>query len=232
MDLLLFLTFAFALGFKHSYDADHLVAVSGVLTRSRGVRNATWLGIAWAAGHMITATVITILLFLSLGAIGARGLPSLEIAVAVMLLVIGIFGLALEIPAVRTWWRARFHRHEHEHGPTRHAHEHPHLLRTYREHGLMLGIGIVHGLASNDELLILFVTSLGVTSLATLLVGVGFFSVGVVLGMVLFAWAITYPVRRWGTERVQRAVNVTAAVLSLAYGVLLLSGFEGFNPFG
>jgi hypothetical protein len=232
MTFLLFLAVALALGFKHSYDADHLVAVSSVLTRARGLRHAGWLGLSWAAGHMVTATMVTIFLFLTVSAAGAQGLPSLEGAVAVMLLVIGGFGLALEYEPVKRWWRARFHRHEHDHGPTKHAHDHPHLSRGRREHGVMLGIGIVHGLASNDELLVLFVLALGVTSLASLLVGVGVFSLGVVLGMTLFSWAVAYPMRRWGTERVQRLVNVAAAVLSLAYGVLLLAGFEGFNPFG
>jgi len=31
---------------------------------------------------------------------------------------------------------------------------------------------------------------------------------------------------------VQRAVRIAASVLSLVYGVALLAGFEGFNPFG
>jgi len=149
----------------------------------------------------------------------------------VMLVAIGAFGLALEHPRVRKRWDALFHRHEHEHATTRHEHEHPHL-RDYREHGLMLGIGLVHGLASNDEILVLLLPVLAVTSLATLLTGVGFFSLGVVLGMIVFAWAITFPARRWSTERVQRAVRIAASVLSLVYGLALLAGFEGFNPFG
>jgi hypothetical protein len=58
------------------------------------------------------------------------------------------------------------------------------------------------------------------------------FSLGVVLGMVLFAWAVTYPTRRWSTEKVQRGVRVAAALLSLVYGIVLLLGYPGFNPFG
>ena len=232
MDLLLFLGLALALGFKHSYDADHLVAVSTVLTRAPGSRRALWLGLSWAAGHMITAAVITIFLFLAKEYTGLAALAGFETAVAVMLVVIGALALALEYPPIRRRWNALFHRHEHEHAGSRHDHAHPHLRRPSREHGLMLGIGLVHGLASNDEILILLLPALAVTSLAPLLAGIGVFSLGVVLGMVLFAWAVTYPTRRWSTEKVQRAVRVAAAVLSLIYGIALLLGYPGFNPFG
>ena len=232
MDLLLFLGLALALGFKHSYDADHLVAVSAVLTRAEGWRRGAWLSLSWAAGHMLTAAMITIFLFLAKEYSGLRELGWLETAVAVMLVVIGAVGLALESPPVRKRLDALFHRHEHEHAGQRHDHAHPHLRRPVQEHGLMLGIGLVHGLASNDEILILLLPALAVTSLASLLVGIGFFSLGVVLGMTLFAWAVTLPARRWGTARVQRAVRVVAAVLSVVYGVALLLGYPGFNPFG
>ena len=232
MEFLLFLAIAFALGFKHSYDADHLVAVSAILTRNRGdARRVLWLGLSWAVGHMATAAVITVLLFLSASQVGLITLSWFESAVAWMLIAIGLLVLAFEHPRVKASWRVRFHRHEHEHAGEKHEHHHVHLLGAYREHGLMVGIGIVHGLASNDELLILLLPVLTITSLAGLLVGVLLFSLGVVAGMILFSWAVTFPLRRWNTEKVRFVVAVATAVLSIAYGVALLAGFEGFNPF-
>ena len=94
----------------------------------------------------------------------------------------------------------------------------------------MFGIGIVHGLASNDELLILFTISLSATSLLGLLLGVGVFSMGVVLGMVVYGIGVTYPIARFGKSRVRKTVNISVAVLSIAYAVLLLAGFETVNP--
>ena len=93
----------------------------------------------------------------------------------------------------------------------------------------MFGIGVVHGLASNDELLVLFLVSLSVTSLAGLLGGVGVFSAGVVLGMIVFGIGISYPLSRWGDARVRRVVNVAAALLSISYAAFLFLGFEGVN---
>src|SRR5213078_4004303 len=58
-----FIVLALALGFKHSYDADHLVAVSNLITRSGSVRKTSLMSVAWAAGHMVTAAIITVLLY-------------------------------------------------------------------------------------------------------------------------------------------------------------------------
>jgi len=152
-------------------------------------------------------------------------LSNFELVVAVMLVVIGVVGLLIEFDVL--------HRHPHEHElPDQHveSHSHTHVhVRRPDEHRAMFGIGIVHGLASNDELLILFVASFGVTSLAGLLGGVGVFSAGVVAGMILFGIGVTYPMLRWGRARVRRAVNVGAALLSIGYAIYLFLGYEGVN---
>jgi len=220
LDPILFIALALALGFKHSYDADHLVAVSNLLTRSKSLRRTAWMSISWAAGHMITATVVTIILYAFRETLLREFLAHLELAVAVMLVVIGVLGLLVEFDLL--------HRHFHRHESEEHIHTHFHLSHS-NEHRAMFGIGVVHGLASNDELLILFVASLSVTSLAGLLGGVGVFSFGVVLGMILFGIGISYPLSRWGDARVRRVVNVLAAVLSISYAGFLFLGFEGVN---
>jgi len=228
MDPILFIVLAVALGFKHSYDADHLVAVSNFLARSTSLRKTTLMSVSWAAGHMATASIITVLLYLGRDAFLKSALEPLEIAVAVMLIALGILSLAWEFEILPKFGHAHRHRHDTE-AEHEHVHVHP---RPYRDHGAMFGIGIVHGLASNDELLILFVTALSVTSLAGVILGVAVFSAGVVIGMVSFGLALTYPLKKWDEKRVRRAVTVVAGSLSVAYGILILLGFGGFNPFG
>jgi hypothetical protein len=225
IDPAFFVVLALALGFKHSYDADHLVAVSNLLTRSKDLRKTARMSVFWAAGHMVTATVITVLLYEFRQTILQDFLTNFDLIVATMLVGIGVLGLLVEF--------GYLHRHPHEHVTPDfeiESHSHAHLhLRQPNEHRAMFGIGIVHGLASNDELLILFVASLGVTSLLGLLGGVGVFSLGVVAGMILFGLGVTYPMLRWGHTRVRRVVNVAAAVLSIAYAVYLFLGYEGIN---
>jgi len=227
MDPILFILLAVALGFKHSYDADHLVAVSNFLARSTSLRKTTLMSVSWAAGHMATASIITVLLYLGRDAFLRDVLGPLEIAVAVMLIALGLLSLAWEFEILPKFGHAHRHRHDEE-AEHEHVHVHP---RPYRDHGAMFGIGIVHGLASNDELLILFVSALSVTSLAGLILGVAVFSAGVVIGMISFGLALSYPLQRWDKRRVRRAVTIVAAFLSILYGVLILLGFGGFNPF-
>jgi high-affinity nickel permease len=220
-----FIILSLALGFKHSYDADHLVAVSNLITRSRSVRKTSLMSVSWAAGHMVTAGVITVLLYTFRESILANLIGRLDLLVAIMLVGVGVIGLL--------WEFNLFHVHEHWHGLVQHRHFHTWLHKHFEEHGehkTMFSIGIVHGLASNDELLVLFVVALGVTALSGILLGVAVFSLGVVAGMILFAVSLNYPILRWGQGPVRRVVNVAVAVLSIAYAVLLFAGFEGFNP--
>ncbi|HEY4657087.1 MAG TPA: hypothetical protein VIH34_01220 [Candidatus Bathyarchaeia archaeon] len=241
-----FFGLALLLGFKHSYDADHLVAVSNLLVRSPSTRSTARLSTSWAAGHMLTASIITIALYLSGQTVLNALLDNLQFSVAIMLIVIGVLGIVSET--------SYYHEHVHRHLFREHSHAHSHTSlrstigrfirssRTLTEqddtnghvsaepHKTMFGIGIVHGLASNDELLILFTISLSVTSLLGLLLGVGVFSMGVVLGMVVYGIGVTYPIARFGKSRVRKTVNISVAVLSIAYAVLLLAGFETVNP--
>src|SRR2546430_1869485 len=126
------------------------------------------------------------------------------------------------------------HVHAHWHGLVQHRHFHTWLhghLTKHGEHKTMFSIGIVHGLASNDELLVLFVVALGVATLSGILLGVAVFSLGVVVGMIVFAVSLNYPILRWGRGPVSRVVNTAVALLSIGYALLLFAGFEGFNPF-
>jgi len=225
-EFIAFMVLALALGFKHSYDADHLVAVSNLITRSGSIRKTSLMSMSWAAGHMVTAAIITVLLYTFRQAILSDLLGHLDLLVAIMLLFIGVVGLL--------WEFNLFHVHEHWHGLVQHRHFHTWLhghLTKHGEHKTMFSIGIVHGLASNDELLVLFVVALGVATLSGILLGVAVFSLGVVAGMIVFAVSLNYPMLRWGRGPVRRVVNVVVAVLSIAYAILLFAGFEGFNPF-
>src|SRR5437879_2297085 len=141
-----FIVLALALWFKHSYDADHLVAVSNLITRSGSIRKTSLISVSWAAGHMVTAAIITVLLYAFRQTILSDVLAHLDLLVAVMLLLIGVIGLL--------WAFNVLHVHEHWHGLVQHRHFHTWLhghLTKHGEHKTMFSIGIVHGLASNDE---------------------------------------------------------------------------------
>ena len=212
-----FTILAFLLGLKHSFDADHIIAVSNLLSRAKSLKNTVKMSISWAAGHIITATVITAILFLFKDSLLPLMLDKAELLVALMLIAIGVLGIL----------RSRvYHSHEHTHDKETHPHWHVHLSDSKSDHSHkhMFGIGIIHGLASNDELLLLLTVSLGLSSLLEMIFGVVIFSAGVVIGMVCFGLLFTYPIIKMQSEKFSRLLNLTVGCISVIYGLVLLFG--------
>ncbi len=213
-----FAAIALFLGIKHSFDADHLVAVSNLLSRAGSLKSAVKMSASWAIGHMITAVLVTVVLFLARDSVLPLILEKLEMAAAVMLILLGLMSI----------YQARsFHSHEHSHNGGVHSHMHLHTKGNEGEHAHrhMLGIGIIHGLASNDELLILLTVSLGLANLMDMIIGVAIFSVGVIMGMVVFGAFMTYSMLKIESQKLVRIVNSVVGAVSIIYGVMMILSF-------
>ena len=210
-----FIFLALILGFKHSYDADHIVAVSNILRKVKSLKSSIKIGLNWAVGHMATATIITIFLYIFRESIIKSILPNFEKIAGLMLIILGLLSL-------KDFFL--FHLHKHKHGNITHSHFHLHAKNESSKHAHkhILGIGIIHGLASNDELLTLFTASLGVTSLGVLLLGIGVFSIGVVLGMVLFSFIFTYPLIKLHNEIIYKIFSLMTGLTGIIYGSLMI----------
>ena len=87
----------FLLGMRHATDPDHVVAVTTIVAQQRSLLRAARTGVLWGIGHTTTILLVggaIILLKVQLSAIPARVGLSLEFAVAVMLVVLGLLTLA------------------------------------------------------------------------------------------------------------------------------------------
>ena len=87
----------FLLGMRHATDPDHVVAVTTIVSQQRSLARAARTGVLWGIGH--TATIILvggaiIILEVQLSSIPPRVGLTLEFAVAVMLVVLGLLTLA------------------------------------------------------------------------------------------------------------------------------------------
>ena len=91
----LFLTFitSLMLGMRHATDPDHIVAVTTIVSRERSVVKAAGIGAVWGMGHTITLLLVGGAIIAFKVAINARLGLSLELCVAVMLIVLGILNL-------------------------------------------------------------------------------------------------------------------------------------------
>src|SRR5712691_1846172 len=114
----------FALGLKHSTEADHVVAVSTLVSDAGGSgnsarRSALVVGALWGLGHLLMlfaagAGLITLRVRMPLQVEWA-----LELMVAVVLLWLGVH-------TIRKCFAGRYHFHLHRHGAHAHAHLHFH----------------------------------------------------------------------------------------------------------
>ena len=91
----IFLTFvtSLMLGMRHATDPDHIVAVTTIVTRERSVVKAAAIGAVWGLGHTITLLLVggAIIAF-KIGFNARLGL-SMELCVAVMLIVLGLLNV-------------------------------------------------------------------------------------------------------------------------------------------
>ncbi len=222
-----FVALAMGLGGKHAYDADHLVAVGNILVGSNSLRKTATLVPFWLAGHQTTAITITLMIWFAKEAFLGNVLDRMDMIVAVLLLVLGAWRILAFVR--RRWGHEHGHIHRLGRWSAEHAHLHIHLSR-YKSHLGLYGIGLVQGLASNDEIFLLATTALAVTTLSGLLVGVAIFSIGALLGMLLFGVGLTYPLVRRGGEWTRDLATLVAGVVSVAYAAWLFAGMEGINP--
>jgi hypothetical protein len=95
--LLSVLLLGFLLGMRHATDPDHVVAVTTIVSQQRSLVRAARTGVLWGIGHTATILLaggVIIILKVQISAIPPRLGLSLEFAVAVMLIVLGLLTLA------------------------------------------------------------------------------------------------------------------------------------------
>ena len=78
---------------RHATDPDHIVAVTTIVTRERSVAKAAGIGAVWGLGHTITLLLVGGAIIVFKVALNARIGLSLELCVAIMLIVLGLLNL-------------------------------------------------------------------------------------------------------------------------------------------
>src|SRR5262249_20963115 len=81
------------LGLRHALDTDHVVAVTALTSRTRGLLAAMWLGIVWGLGHTLTLFTAGAAIILFTVVVPARVTMSLELLVGFALVLVGALNL-------------------------------------------------------------------------------------------------------------------------------------------
>ena len=130
-----FLFLGFFLGMRHATDADHVVAIATIVSRERSMAGSAVIGAAWGVGHTITVMAVGTAIIVFGVVIPPRLGMSMEFAVGVMLVVLGVLTLTgMGRVARAAHGHARIsggqerdlHDHVHTHGDYVHRHQHGH----------------------------------------------------------------------------------------------------------
>src|SRR2546430_6686953 len=115
----------FVFGLKHATEADHVVAVSAIVSRKRRLLRSALVGGLWGVGHTVALVVVGAFVLVLRVAVPARVSGWLEFCVALMIVCLGASAL---VSALRR--RADVHIHRHTHDGVSHVHVHFHERRT------------------------------------------------------------------------------------------------------
>jgi len=181
------------LGMKHATDADHVVAVTTIVTGQKRLAGALRIGALWGIGHTLTIFLVGGAIILLRVVIPPRLGLGMEFAVALMLIGLGGYNLLGNRSAPSgTMAMAR-----------------------------PLLVGIVHGLAGSAAIALLVLAT--IDSMAWGFVYLLLFGAGTLVGMMAITAAMVAPmaaaVNRFA--RVNRTLQLASGTLSLAFGLFL-----------
>lgn len=247
--LLPVLALGFFLGMRHATDPDHVIAVGTIVSRYRSARSAALIGAAWGVGHSITILLVGTGIIAFGWVITPRVGLSMELAVGIMLIVLGLANLT-DIVRLFRERRARarggsapghVHSHPHQHGDYVHTHPHQHDPEAHphdpertpvvwldRHFGGIrlyqltrpLAVGVVHGLAGSAAVALLVLAAIQNPRWAMLYLGV--FGGGTIVGMMLITLAIAAPfVFTAHQPRFAGRLRLASGLISVGFGCLL-----------
>lgn len=205
----------FLLGLKHATEADHLAAVSTIVSEKRSLWHSAAVGALWGAGHTVSLFVAGVFVLYLGVVIPERVANILELAVAIMIVLLGMRLLHLHV-------------HSHTHGGKSHVHIHfQNETHTEGAHTGLTGwrpllIGIVHGLAGSAALTLLVLTQVVRSGGVPLgLAYLAIFGIGSIGGMLVMSTLIGLPFS-FGIRFFQRTIvplQLLTGICSTSFGV-------------
>ena len=248
--LLSILAVGFFLGMRHATDPDHVIAVTTIVSNQRNSMRAALIGAFWGLGHTFTIFVVGAGIILFNLVIPVRVGLSMELSVAVMLIILGLINVAgflrsmpsASIQNHHDEEEKIVHSHAHSHGDYIHSHPHAHqpeghphapnhtplawMDRVFGKSGVYqylrpLVVGIVHGLAGSAAVALLVLTTIRNVHWAVAYLLI--FGVGTIGGMMLITMSLAsaFTMVGKGRQKFSRRLALASGLLSLAFGLFV-----------
>jgi sulfite exporter TauE/SafE len=215
------LIIGFVLGLQHATEADHLAAVSTIVSEKKNLFTASLVGGLWGVGHTISLFVVGALVILLKFQISESLEATLEACVGAMLILLGLNALR------KLFQASKVHLHSHEHDGHKHLHIHTHEsgINETSHHRLSprsVVIGMVHGLAGSAALMLLVVPTISSSTIALLYILI--FGIGSIGGMMAMSFLIGLPFHFTAGrfDVLNRGIRLVAGIFSFSLGVSIV----------
>jgi len=214
------LLIGFMLGLQHAVEADHLAAVSTIVSEKKSLLTASLVGGLWGVGHTISLFAVGLLVIILKLQISDSTEARFEVIVGGMLILLGA-------NALRKLFTEKVHVHVHEHGEREHVHIHTHADEPDEtfHHGFSVRsvvVGMVHGLAGSAALMLLIVPTISSPAIALLYILI--FGVGSIGGMMAMSFLIGLPMHFTAGRfaAVNKVIRLAAGVFSFGLGIFIV----------
>ncbi|MBQ0806999.1 MAG: high frequency lysogenization protein HflD [Porticoccus sp.] len=224
------LTFGFLLGIRHALEADHIATVASLASSHTSRHQMMRQGFAWGIGHSLTLLLFGSVVLWMDTLISARLASALEMAVGVMMVLLGA-------DVIRRAIKSRIHFHAHNHGEKKHFHAHRHTHEELQHHDSApthqhshpkslplraLLMGLIHGMAGSAVLILLFIDR--TQNVWQGILSITLFSIGSMVGMLLFSLAISLPLGITAKKLTtfHHGLQVGIGLTTIGLGLLLL----------
>ena len=226
------------LGMRHSTDADHVVAISTIVSKQRSIRNAALIGSVWGMGHTITVFTVGSLIILFRLEIPPRIGLSMEFSVAIMLILLGVLNLTGMMQKITIYFTPAIAARASAPASPKLKGSKTRLEKLLDNSVGRLGlyqclrplvIGLVHGLAGSAAVALLVLSTIHdpVWAVVYLII----FGVGTMIGMMCMTAAIAVPLAFAGDRfsKLSGFLGTASGMVSLCFGSLLVYqlGFLG-----
>ena len=216
------LLIGFVFGLYHAREADHLAAVSAIVSERKNILAASIIGGFWGLGHTISLFVVGGLVIFAKVQISESTEGILEGVVGIMLVLLGL-------NAIRKIFTAeKIHAHTHDHDGHKHSHVHlHHEEKAERSHHRFaprsVVVGMIHGLAGSAGLMLLVLPTIPSATVALLYIAI--FGVGSIAGMMIMSLLMGLPLYFTAGRfvAINKGIRFLAGAFSLVWGALLIN---------